>query len=403
MVRKKGEIKKRIKTFAEEKVLVWMSFLIVCSILFNLKFSGEIKLYYSQKVEDKVLTAVYDEENYVVEGLPKMVDVMLEGNEAQVKSVATKNEFNAVVDLTKLTLGQHIVPIEIQSVNQDVVAEANPQNVSIIIKQKISQEREAQIEFINEEKLDSKIELGEPIVSNPSVVITGAKDLIEKVVSVKAIVDLSNVESLTNYEAPLYAMGADGTKLEVAIEPSFVTVSVPYEVPSKTVPFKFSITDLPNDKVVESITASKSEVTVYAPEDVLKTITSVEVPIPYEKIKETGSVNVDITPPSIVSEYSVVELNIAVSVAEKARKTFNNVPVAVNNIPSGLKLVNKITTSVTVEGAESEISKIKLSDLKLSVNAAQSSQGGTKLPVLYEPLGATVELIIDKVEVKLTK
>ena len=92
-----------------------MSFLIVCSILFSIKFSGEIQLYYSQKVEDKVLTAYYDEDAYVVEGLPKMVDVVLEGNEMQVKSVATKNEFNAVVDLKNLSEGQHIVPIEIKS------------------------------------------------------------------------------------------------------------------------------------------------------------------------------------------------------------------------------------------------------------------------------------------------
>lgn len=383
----------------QEKVTLWMSFLIVCSVLFTIKFSGEITLYYSQKIEDKVLTAFYDEEKYVIEGLPKMVDVIVEGSEAQVKNVVTKNELNAVVDLRSLTEGQHIVPIEIQSVSKNVVAEANPQNVSILIKPKVSQERMIQLDYINQEKKDNRVELGEPTISSEVATVTGAKDIVEKVVSVKALVDVSNPEGLVNYEAPLYAMGEDGSRLEVQIEPSFVTVSIPNDVPSKTVPFKVSIEGLPDDKAIERISLSKEEVTIYAPKHILNSITDVKVAIPYDKIGEAGEVNLEIEPPASVTEYTVTKLNVKVSIVDKASVVLEDVVVELRNVPSNLVINEQLKTSVVLKGAKSVIQNIKASDLKLYVEGKAMKRGSNELSVLCDTIIANVDIVVDKISV----
>lgn len=401
MKKKRATIKKKIKYFAEEKILFWMSFLIVCSILFSIKFSGEIQLYYSQKVEDKVLTAYYDEDAYVVEGLPKMVDVVLEGNEMQVKSVATKNEFNAVVDLKNLSEGQHIVPIEIKSTPKNVIAEADPQNVSILIKQKVSRNKPIQIDYINKDKLDPKNELGDAVLSTEEAVITGAKDVVEKVVSVKAIVDVSDTELLTEYEAPLYAMAEDGTRLDLQIEPNFITVTIPTDTPSKTVPFNVSIEGLPGNKAVESISLSEKEVTVFAPKKVLASIAEVKVLIPYDKIKDTGEVNLEMTPPQTITEYSVTKLNVKASIVDKAERVLTNVPVELKNVPIDLAVESSPVTNVKLKGAQSVIERVQLSDIALFADAKTLKVGANDLPVLYESLLSNVEIIVDNVKINI--
>lgn len=398
-MKKKVSIKDRISYFIQEKALLWTSFLIVCSVLFTIKFSGEIKLYYSQKLEDKVLTAIYDEEKYVVEGLPKMVDIVVEGGEAQVKRVIAKNELTATVDLSNLAEGQHIVPIEVKPSISNAVVEANPHNVSILIKPKVSQERAIQLDYINQEKLDNRVELGEAKVSSEVVTVTGAKDAVEKVVAVKALVDVSNPDNLIEYQAPLYAMAEDGSRLEVQIEPAVITVSISSDIPSKTVPFKVSVDGLPDNKAIESISISEELVTIYAPKHILNSISDVKVSIPYDKIKETGEVNIEITPPSSVTEYSVIKLNAKVSVVNKESVVLSNAPVELRNVPSNLVIQEQPITSVTLKGAKSVIEKISVNDLKLYVDGKTVKKGLNELTVLCDTVKPNVDIITDKVQV----
>lgn len=364
-----------------------------------IRFSGEIKLYYSQKLEDKVLTAIYDEEKYVVEGLPKMVDIVVEGGEAQVKRVIAKNELTANVDLSNLAEGQHIVPIEVKPSINNVFVEANPQNVSILIKPKVSEERTIQLDYINQEKKDSRVELGEAMVSSQTVVITGAKDAVEKVVAVKALVDVSNPADLIEYQAPLYAMGEDGTRIEVQIEPAVITVSIPSDTPNKTVPFKVSVDDLPDDKAIESISLSEELVTIYAPKHILNSISDIKVLIPYDKINEAGEVNVEITPPSSVTEYTVTKLNVKVAIVKKESVILENVPVELRNVPSNLVIKEQPVTSVTLKGAKSVIGQISVNDLKLYVDGKTVKKGLNELTVLCDTVKPNVDIITDKVQV----
>lgn len=398
-MKKKVSIKEKINYFIQEKALLWTSFLIVCSVLFMIRFSGEIKLYYSQKLEDKVLTAIYDEEKYVVEGLPKMVDIVVEGGEAQVKRVIAKNELTANVDLSNLAEGQHIVPIEVKPSINNVFVEANPQNVSILIKPKVSEERTIQLDYINQEKKDSRVELGEAMVSSQTVVITGAKDAVEKVVAVKALVDVSNPADLIEYQAPLYAMGEDGTRIEVQIEPAVITVSIPSDTPNKTVPFKVSVDDLPDDKAIESISLSEELVTIYAPKHILNSISDIKVLIPYDKINEAGEVNVEITPPSSVTEYTVTKLNVKVAIVKKESVILENVPVELRNVPSNLVIKEQPVTSVTLKGAKSVIGQISVNDLKLYVDGKTVKKGLNELTVLCDTVKPNVDIITDKVQV----
>ena len=80
-------------------------------------------------------------------------------------------------------------------------------------------------------------EVGEPEVTPGQVTIISSESIIEQIAMVKVFIDVTDLkESIRNREVPVSVYDIQGNDLNVRVEPASVTVSVPVERPSKTVP-----------------------------------------------------------------------------------------------------------------------------------------------------------------------
>src|SRR5699024_11616358 len=75
-----------------------------------------------------------DKEKYVVTGVPKTVDVSLEGNASVLRPTAIQKKLDLYVDLTNLDEGEHSVEINHGSLPKGLKAYIEPKNVDVIME-----------------------------------------------------------------------------------------------------------------------------------------------------------------------------------------------------------------------------------------------------------------------------
>ena len=91
----------------------------------------------AEVLKEQNINVKYNEEQYVVEGLPEKVDVTLIGSKADLY-IAKQSSNNAVtVDLTGLTPGTHKVNIEYEQGLSGIEYSVNPSIATVIIYKKV--------------------------------------------------------------------------------------------------------------------------------------------------------------------------------------------------------------------------------------------------------------------------
>ena len=68
----------------------------------------------------------------------------------------------------------------------------DPAYVTVIIKNKVSEEKSVSYELMNEDKLNEKFSISNVTLAQNTVVVKGAQDALDKIATVKALIDLSN-------------------------------------------------------------------------------------------------------------------------------------------------------------------------------------------------------------------
>lgn len=384
--------------------LRWVSFFVVLMVYISSNFSGTFSWNYAEDVRGKPLVALYDTEKYVVEGLPKTVDLTLEGKEVLVKNTIKKNQFNVYADLSSLSAGHHIVNLNYDTIPSGLAVQINPKSVSVLIKEVVELEKNVQIDYINRDVMDSTVVLGTPVVDTKTVKVQGAKDVVNEVVSIKAIVDVSDHTKLSDYEATLYAMNKNGDKMDVSIEPNEIVVNIPYAIPNKKIPIKFNVTDLPEGKIIKSIKSSTNELSVFAPQEVLNLYESIPLDIPYERFKNNGTTVLNIEPPVNVSKIDPGKIELKLELADKVEKTIEQVAVGVKNLSNGLKIKDSLKVDVTVSGLYEVVEKIDEKSIALSVDVKDLKEGVYTLPIVVENQAEPLEVKVSKeLEVAIVK
>ena len=110
------------------------------------------EILYSQPVK-----AIYNEEAYVVEGLPDSVDVILIGRKSDIYLAKQyPNKEGITADLRELSTGTHKVNLKYRQTIQSVDYKIDPSTVTVIIYDKVSDTREVTPELLHRNNLDSK-------------------------------------------------------------------------------------------------------------------------------------------------------------------------------------------------------------------------------------------------------
>lgn len=330
-------------------------------------------------LKDQTVNVIYNEEQYVVEGLPETVDVTLIGSKADLYIAKQTSNDGVTVDLTGLTPGTHKVNIEYKQGRTEFEYNVNPSVATVIIYEKISDTRQLSYDIVNNNKLDTTLIVNSVKLSSDEVIIRGAEHKIEKVATVKALIDLGE---LTEKKAgtqklkdvTLKAYDADGNVVDVEFVPSKINAEIDLASPSKKVPLNF-VTEgtLPPGKAISSYAFSNNEVTIYGDSDILSSINSLDVKVDVSKLTGDTSFKTEISKPFGVKSISTNSVTVTISVTDSSSEPVKfSIPLDGINLGDGLiaQPIDNENGFITVEvqGASSVLSSIEESDISVYVD-----------------------------------
>lgn len=249
--------------------------------------------------ENVPLTTYYDEDHYIVFGLPETVSIVLKGSTTQVFMAKLEKSFEVYADLEDLDVGTHTVFLKHRGLSEELEVSIEPAAISVTIEEKVSQDFAIQIDYINEEDLPSGMSVQEAIVTPTTVSISGSTRQLNEIASVKGVVDLKGAKETFTTKVPLTIYDSNGNEMvDLPITPKIIDVEVPIVEPHKTVPIKINQeNDLSEGIRIKTLRSEPEVVTIYGPEEVLSSVEFVELSIDLQEISEEETVSLDVDVP----------------------------------------------------------------------------------------------------------
>ena len=336
--------------------------------------------------KDQTVNVVYNEEQYVIEGLPETVDVTLIGSKADLYIAKQSANSGVNIDLSGLTPGTHRVNIEYEQGLSNIEYSVNPSVATVIIYEKVSDTRTLTYDIVNNNKLNTTLVVNSVKLSSEDIVIRGAEYKIEQVATVKALIDMDDLlvkeagtQSLNDIS--LKAYDNEGNVVDVEFVPSKISAEIDLASPSKRVPLNFlPVGTMSTGKAIDSYSFSQNEVTVYGDSATLDSINSLDVPVDISNIISDTSFKAEIKKPTGIKSLSVDYITVSLNITDSSSEPIKfSIPLTGINVGEGLiaQPVDNDNGFITVEvqGTESVLSSIDESDITAYVDLEGLSEG----------------------------
>jgi YbbR domain-containing protein len=349
-------------------------------------FSLSLSTTETEKLEDIPLSVNYDSDKYVVSGIPQTVNVTLDGPRSSVQPIKLQRSIEPYVDLENLKPGTHQVKVLYEDINNSVKVTIDPAVITLTIHEKVEKEFSVEVDYIHE--LEDGFTLDAPIISPKNVKIVGAKEQVERIALVKAIVDLAGANEKIKQEAPIAVYDSEGNRLSVEINPKVVDVEVSILSPSKVVPF----TLIPKGKVGDGLSligleSTIKELTIFGNKkdiDSIQLIDNIEVDV--EGITENTTIEVEVPLPKGVKEIIPKKIPVQVIVEKNEIRTLSNLPIKVIGLPNSLKAdfisPEEGTVNIELVGAPSILKDVDETDLDIYIDVNNLGSGEHKVDIL---------------------
>lgn len=382
---------------------------LVISILVFVVIDNEITSYSESSAEvlpSQQVKVLYDEDNYVVEGIPESVDITLIGNKLALY-IAKQSPTNEVsIDLWSLKPGTHRVDIKYDQASNGIKYSVNPSVATVIIYEKESSTRTLSVDLLNQDNLDTKYIIDSVTATTDSAVIKGASYKIEQVATVKALVD---VKSLPKFElgkkitvsSQLRAYDEEGNVVDVEISPAKVDVDILISSPKKEVPIKV----ITQGSVIYNMGISNliindnndTNVTIYGPSDVINAIEYIPVTIDVTNLSETTDFTIQLEKPNGVKSMSLSNVNVKVNLSNdianinvddvgisktNLAQNYGVTPIDIDSITVKVKGVREVVEAIT---ADDITAYIDLQGLGVGIHEVEISVIGNDQRVEYLP------------------
>ena len=424
-----------------KKGIIIISLLIAVAICYYIQGRSNSLLETNAKVlYDQPVVASYNEEEYVVEGIPETVDITMIGNKANLYLANQLPKQTVVVDLSDLGVGSYDVNLKYKQAITSVQYKLDPSTVRVTISPKKSRTMTVSEEVMNLTDLDSELSIrsvqlyklktteeetgtkenADDRITINEVIVKGKEETINQVASVKALVDVNKLtdpqvgENLLRgaNEVPIVAFDSNGKRLDVELVPSTVRAVVNIESPSKEVPIVIvpkGIENIVFGKSIEKINQSADTVTLYGKQEALDKINNIEVEINVANLNSNKKFTETLKKPKNIRKLSVSTVNVDVTLGDESQGKISGVRLSAKNLGSDyvVQASNDSVTEipVTIKGVESVIKDIKSSDVEAYVDLKGYEEGthevkvkvtGNDNRVIYEPDISTVKVVIIK-------
>ena len=409
------------KVLNKPNFLIYLS-LIIAVILFLLIDTKVITLV---ETEAEVITNVpvvvkYNEEAYVVEGVPETVDITLTGRKSDIYLAKQLGEYEVILDLSEYTPSDNPYKVYFTySKSIDSLSyQLSPEYVQVTIKNKESQVKSIDYDLLNIDSLDSKLSVKSVTLDKTEVVVKGGSDALEQIASVKALIDLKDQEfkEAGTYDidnVKLVAYDSKGNLLNnIEIVPETIGATVVLDSYSVTVPLSIETTGkLITGKSIASILVNNNSsysITIYGDQKEIEKITSVPVTINVDGLGNEGTktYNVNIKKPNGVREMSVNQVEITLTFGEEQQKTIEiSKNIDDKNLSEGLavNILGGQEIYVQVKGVASVIEKIEAKDISAYIDLAGLGTGDYELEVKINNNNPLVTYVVSsKLKVRIT-
>lgn len=392
--------------------LIYLS-LVIAVVLFLLIDSKVITLV---ETEAEVITNVpvvvkYNEEAYVVEGVPETVDITITGRKSDIYLAKQLGEYEVILDLSEYTPSDtpYKVYFTYSKSIDSLSYQLSPEYVQVTIKNKESQVMSISYDLLNIDALDSKLSVKSVTLDKSEVVVKGGSDALAQIASVKALIDLKKQNfteagtfDIDNVE--LVAYDSDGNRLDnIEIVPGTISATVVLESYSKTVPISVETTgELVTGKAIASILINNNSsysITIYGDQAEIENIESVPVTINVDGRgnESTWTYEVNIRKPNGVREMSDDAVEITATFGEEQQRTIDiSSNIKQTNLASGLSanIIGGQEITVQVKGVASVIEGIDDSQINAYIDLSGFGAGDHEVEVKIENNNPLVTYVV---------
>lgn len=369
----------------------------------------------AEVLKNQEVKVIYNEEAYVVEGLPETVDVTLIGSKTDLYIAKQSSNHDVTVDLSGLKPGTHKVNINYNQNVGNIDYMVNPSTVTVIIYQKVSQTRTLDVDVINKDKLNSKMIIDDIKYDTDKVVIKGSENQLNNIASVKAMVDVNNLAEqkagkTTLKDVPLKAYDSEGNVVNAEIVPAKINVDLTIKSPSKVVPIKvIPQGEVSFGKAISSISQSETKVTIYGDEEKLEDLTYIPVKVDVNNLKENKEYKLELDKPVGARSLSVNNITVKVTLDSVSNKDIQDINIESKNLAEGYSVQgvdeNSTRVTVTVKGVKNVIDNISSDDINAYIDLSGYTEGEYEVEVYVEGLEVKAQYVskTKKVKIKIIK
>ena len=336
----------------------------------------------------------YNDEAYVVEGLPDKVNLVLTGKKSELYLAEQYGDHKVSLDLTGLEAGTHKVTLDYNNPIRKLNYILDPGTVTIMIYPKVSEVRTLSIDIINTDKLNETLVVSNVLLDRNDVIIKSYKEKLNTVANVKAIVDVNTLNATesgtyTIDNVKLVAYDDKGKEISgIEVVPNQVTATVTITSPSKTVPLRIvPVGEVRSGSAISSITSSVTNVTVYADETVLKDLNYIEVEIDVEGLSTNKTYQKVINKPQGTRSISDTSVTINVTMEEETSTDFEGLTVETEGLNEKFKAsgasASDAQVTVTVKGVGSLLESLEPTDIKAYVDLSSVTEPGVYTVPVY--------------------
>lgn len=332
----------------------------------------------AEVIYNRPVKATYNDEEYVIEGLPDTVDITLIGTKANLYLAKQLPTQDVIVDLSELKPGVHKVNLRYKQSISSVEYKLDPSVATVVISSKKSETREIEADIVNLNKLDSKLAISNVNLDVDDVIIKGTEESLKEVSKIKALVNVNNMidpKAGTNTlkEVPLVAYDENGKVMDIEMVPNKVNATVEVESPSKEVPLKIVTTgDVVFGKAIKSITTSVDKVTIYGDSKTLEKTDSISVKVDVSDLKNDKQYTKTIKKPAGIRDISAKTVNIEIKLDDEVTTELSGVRLGYINLDPNytVQATEESSTEVVVilKGVESVIKDITSTQVEAYVD-----------------------------------
>lgn len=399
------------KVLNRPNVMIYLS-LIFALIAFYCIDSKAVTLVQTEAevLTNQPVTVKYNSSAYVVEGVPETVDITLMGRKSDLYLAKRLGDNEVVLDLSDYEASDTPIKVKLtynKPINS-LTYKLDPSYVTVTIKKKVSSLKTVSHDLLNLDKLDPKLSVKSVELSKNEVVVKGSQDTLDRISSVKALVDLSNSDftekgTYTVDNLNLVAYDESGAILDnVEIVATNVSATLVLDSYSQRVPIKVMTTgELEDGSAISSILINGEEdytITVYGDQEELDKITSVPVTVDISGQGSSGTktYNVTISKPTGVRYIDETSCTVELKFGEAKQTTIKIASIERRNLGSGLSVNLTEVTEIPVQviGVQEVIDNIKAEDIKAFVDLTGYTVGETTAVVQIEAEDQRAQYIV---------